>query len=90
MPTETGLKVTGGYTILLTNETTADLEAEVSRLVFEDTSGIQIAEHFISDRFPLEAGKALTRQGNFEIEVASIKVANSVTHMTVWASFTEN
>ena len=86
--------VHGGYTIDWTNNTNSDITVTMSRLVFEDSNGIQIAEDdylsstFNFDEFTLDAGQSRERQGNFSFS-ATVPAANEISRMTIWAGFTE-
>ena len=66
----------------------------MSRLVFEDLNGIQIAEDdylsstFNFDAFSLDIGQSRERQGNFSFS-ATVPAANEIARMTIWAGFVE-
>lgn len=83
-------EVSGGFTAEWTNNTSSDIIVSVSRLVFEDVNGIQIAEYafFRNDEFSLDAGQTRERTNNFSF-FSSVASANKVFRMGTWASFTE-
>ncbi len=97
--TDEGTEVTGAWEITLSNTSADGWDANIARLTFEDEAGFQIAEHiprrpsFLQSssliRRTLEAQQTFTGQGNFQITVASVEQANSITSMQVWASFKE-
>ena len=87
--TDEGFEVTGAWEIILRNTSDDVWEANPSNLVFEDKQGFQIAEYYIGRIFPwiLQGHQTKILKGNFVIRVASIELANSISEMSVWASF---
>ena len=87
--TEKGFDVTGAWEITLRNTSRDVWEADLSRLTFEDRQGFQIAEYYVGGIFPyiLQGHESRHLQGNFDIEVASLELANSISTMNLWASF---
>ena len=86
--TEIGFEVTGAWEITLRNTSSDEWEAVLSRLTFEDRQGFQIAEYYIGS-FPyiLQGHESRHLQGNFDIQVVSLELANSIRTMNLWASF---
>lgn len=86
---QSGIYTTGAWDITLRNPSSLPYVVNLTRLVFEDASGFQIAEYDpVSgiDTVTLRAGETRQRQGNFYFSVATVEVANTVTRMGVWAS----
>ena len=87
--TQSGSFITGAWDITLRNPSSLTYRVNIGRLAFEDASGFQIAEYDpVSgiDTVTLSAGETRQRQGNFYFSVATVEIANTVTHMGVWAS----
>ena len=93
-PTGSGIEVTGAWEISLRNTSRRGWWAKVDRLAFEDSEGFQVAaymppnESLIYRR--LRPQETVDLQGNFQIDVASIELANDISHMGVWAAFWED
>lgn len=86
---QSGIYITGAWDITLRNPSSLPYVVTLTRLVFEDASGFQIAEYAPVSRIDtvtLSAGETRQRQGNFYFSVATVEVANTVTRMGVWAS----
>jgi hypothetical protein len=87
-----GVDVTGAWSVSWTNPSTSRYEASIGRLVFEDKEGFQLGEFnpiLDVDKTTIEPSETRQRKGNFTVSLSSLSVANSVTRMGVWASFTE-
>ena len=87
-----GFQIKGAWEITLRNTSEdAVWVANVSRLSFHDINGFQVADYNpkVSRRY-LAAGETLPLSGNFQFEIATIELANSITRMGVWASFRES
>ena len=84
---DTGLKVSGGYTIKFTNPTNRVVEVGIIKLKFYDNVDITIAEYDIipDDTFNIDPSEEITRNGTFEITVGSLEVTELITEMGIWA-----
>ncbi len=85
--TDEGFDVTGAWEITLRNTSGDVWEANVPRLTFEDGQGFQVAEYYIGEVVILQGHQSRYRQGNFDIQIASLELANSISTMNLWASF---
>jgi hypothetical protein len=68
-------EVLGSYELTLTSTKATTITATVGRLVFEDASGLQIAEYVFADggdKFTVDAFSSRTREGNFTISLPSL------------------
>ena len=85
------IEIQGGYTITWINNTTKKVKIEATRLVFEDDNGIQVTDYYLSGAIDvtLEPGETRDRDGDFLITVGNVRVANSISRMGIYASFTE-
>ena len=86
--TDTGsqFRIKGGYTIGFTNPSNNDVEFWFSKLIFMDRGNIPIYTDEFSriTRYVSANGGTDTYQGNFEIYLDNIDIANEITHMYVW------
>lgn len=73
------------------NSRTSTVNVSVSRLIFEDAAGLQITERqfYLGEQdFSVAAGGSRTRDGNTTRDVPSLSIANEISRLGIWASFT--
>ena len=83
--TATGVLVNGGYTIAWTNPTSEKVDVSVTKLLFQDASGIPVAEVVLNDAFVINPQSDRTRTGTFEIALDNLAVSSEVIDMTLFA-----
>ena len=86
------INISGAWTITFTNTGNDTYVINITRLVFEDAQGFQLAEYtrtFTIDEFTLAGSQTQARQGNFQFVVASIDMANKITKMNVYARISQ-
>jgi hypothetical protein len=82
----------GAWNAKFKNSSNSKYGITIARMTFEGKDGFQIAEDSLIlwlDKFTIEAGETMQRQGNFEVDFPSLPHANSVVSMTLWVAITE-
>ena len=85
--TDKGIDVLGAWKLTLRNTSDDEWKVHLIRVGFVDGQGFQVAEHHINESFVVEGQESSELQGNFDMQVASIQLANSISGVTVWAKF---
>jgi len=88
-----GVVVTGSYDMTFDNHTGRDYTVGVSKLGLENGDGVALTQvtptgtsQWVFSRY-LVAGAYTETAGNFTVTLPSVHMANSITHMNIWASF---
>ena len=86
---ESGIIVIVSWNITLRNMSSSKYRVLIKRFTFEDKDGFQIFESYNERGFvniTLDADESRNLQGNLNLDLQSLEVANSITKMGIWAS----
>lgn len=81
--TASGILVSGGYTITWNNPTAEKVDVQVDRLLFQDRSGIPVAEFTVGDTFVINPNSGAKQFKTFNIALASLAVSNEVANLSL-------